>query len=144
MWRLQKSVLFGYFLHKSNNSPPPFSAVLKVFLTIIQSINQQYLELLVLKNLNQTISQKGIAHKVNITEQFIKRKKEEYEMLQADFISKMSISSKAARESKYWIDLLIKTDYLNINDEHTKSLQKEIEEIIKLLTSIVKSSKEKN
>jgi len=62
----------------------------------------------------------------------------------ADFISKMSISSKEARESKYWIDLLIKTDYLNINDIHVQSLQKEIEEIIKLLTSIVKSSKANN
>ena len=60
----------------------------------------------------------------------------------ADFISKMSISSKEARESKYWIKLLIKTDYLNINDKHTKSLQQDIEEIIKLLTSIVKSSRE--
>jgi len=58
----------------------------------------------------------------------------------ADFIAKMSIASKEARESKYWIDLLIKTDYLNINDKHTKSLQSDIEEIIKLLTSIVKSS----
>jgi len=29
----------------------------------------------------------------------------------------------------------------NINDQHTKSLQKDIEEIIKLLTSIVKSSR---
>lgn len=60
----------------------------------------------------------------------------------ADFISKMSISSKEARESKYWIDLLVKTDYLNINDQHTKSLVNDIEKIIKLLTSIVKSSKE--
>ena len=58
----------------------------------------------------------------------------------ADFIAKMSISSKEARESKYWIDLLIKTNYLNIEDAHTKSLQSDIEEIIKLLTSIVKSS----
>jgi len=58
----------------------------------------------------------------------------------ADFIAKMSISSKEARESKYWIDLLIKTDYLNIDDQHTRSLQKDIEEIMKLLTSIVKSS----
>jgi len=58
----------------------------------------------------------------------------------ADFIAKMSISSKEARESKYWIDLLIKTDYLNINDKYTKSLQSDIEEIIKLLTSIIKSS----
>jgi len=58
----------------------------------------------------------------------------------ADFIAKMSISSKEARESKYWIDLLIKTNYLNIHDEHTKSLLNDIEEIVKLLTSIVKSS----
>ncbi len=60
----------------------------------------------------------------------------------ADFISKMSIASKEARESKYWIDLLIKTDYLNIDDQYTKSLLNEIEVIIKLLTSIVKSSQE--
>ena len=49
----------------------------------------------------------------------------------ADFIAKMSISSKESRESKYWIELLIKTEYLNIDDKHTKSLQNEIEEIVK-------------
>jgi len=49
-------------------------------------------------------------------------------------------ASKEARESKYWIDLLIKTDYLHINENYVQSLQKDIEEIIKLLTSIVKSS----
>ena len=58
----------------------------------------------------------------------------------ADFISKMSIASKEARESKYWINLLIKTGYLDINENHVQSLQKDIEELIKLLTSIVKSS----
>ena len=60
----------------------------------------------------------------------------------ADFIAKMAIASKEARESKYWIDLLIKTDYLDINENHVKSLISDIEEIIKLLTSIVKSSME--
>ncbi len=60
-----------------------------------------------------------------------------------DFISKLSIASKEARESKYWIDLLIKTEYLNQNDKHTQSLVNEIEEIIKLLTSIVKNSQGK-
>jgi len=59
-----------------------------------------------------------------------------------DFIAKMSISSKEARETKYWIELLIKTNYLNINEKHTQSLLNEIEEMIKLLTSIVKSSQE--
>ena len=59
-----------------------------------------------------------------------------------DFIAKMSNASKEARESKYWIDLLIKTDYLNINETHVRSLLNDIEEIVKLLTSIVKSSQE--
>ena len=49
-------------------------------------------------------------------------------------------ASKEARESKYWIDLLIKTEYLNIKDKHTVSLLNDIKEIVKLLTSIVKSS----
>ena len=60
----------------------------------------------------------------------------------ADFIAKMSIASKEARESKYWIELLIKTKYLNINEQHTKSLVNDIKELVKLLTSIVKSSQE--
>ena len=60
----------------------------------------------------------------------------------ADFIAKMAIASKEARESKYWIELLIKTDYLDINENHVKSLLNDIEEIIKLLTSIVKTSME--
>jgi four helix bundle protein len=54
----------------------------------------------------------------------------------------MAIASKEAREAEYWIDLLIKTDYLNSEDDHTKSLLREIEEIIKLLISIVKTSQE--
>ena len=60
----------------------------------------------------------------------------------ADFIAKMAIASKEARETNYWIDLLIKTDYLDINETYVQSLSKEISEIIKLLTSIVKSSQE--
>lgn len=62
----------------------------------------------------------------------------------ADFASKMSIASKEARETKYWIDLLIETNYLNTNNQHVKSLTTEIEELIKLLTSIVKSSGQPN
>ena len=52
----------------------------------------------------------------------------------------MSIASKEARETNYWIELLIETKYLNIEDTHVKSLKEDIEEIIKLLTSIIKSS----
>ena len=59
-----------------------------------------------------------------------------------DFIAKMSIASKEARETKYWIDLLIATDYLSNEDKHTKSLVSDIEELIKLLTAIVKTSQQ--
>ena len=72
--------------------------------------------------------------------QYINRGKYKCGQSKKDFIAKMSIASKEARESQYWINLLIKTDYLNSNDEHTKSLLNDIEEIVKLLTSIVKSS----
>jgi len=61
-----------------------------------------------------------------------------------DFISKMSISSKEARETKYWIDLLISTDYLKEQDNHVQSLVNDTEEIIKLLTTIIKSSQGRN
>jgi four helix bundle protein len=59
-----------------------------------------------------------------------------------DFISKMAIASKEARETKYWLELLISTDYISKNEKHVSSLQNDIEEIIKILTSIVKTSQE--
>ena len=59
-----------------------------------------------------------------------------------DFISKMSIASKEARESQYWIELLIQTDFLDIKQKNTQTLKNDIEELIKIITSIVKTSKE--
>ena len=60
----------------------------------------------------------------------------------ADFASKMSIAAKEAREANYWIKLLIATDYLNKKEKYVISLQNDIEEIIKILTSIVKTTQE--
>lgn len=61
----------------------------------------------------------------------------------ADFIAKMSIVSKEARETQYWIKLLIKTNYLNIDESFVKSLHEQSSELSKLLTSIVKTSQSK-
>ena len=61
-----------------------------------------------------------------------------------DFIAKLSIASKEARESKYWIDLLVKTDYLPEDSQNVKSLQEQNMELVKLLTSIIKTTKENN
>lgn len=56
-----------------------------------------------------------------------------------DFISKMSIASKEARESKYWLRLLSESDITNID---VTEYLKEIDHIINIITKIVKSSQE--
>jgi len=55
-----------------------------------------------------------------------------------DFIAKMAISSKEARETNYWLRLL-RDSQLCKNIDYT-NLINESEEIIKILTSIVKTS----
>ncbi|MCK5154533.1 MAG: four helix bundle protein [Spirochaetales bacterium] len=58
----------------------------------------------------------------------------------ADFIHKMAISLKEANETEYWIDLLYQSEYLN--ESYYSSLKANIEELLKLLISIIKSSKQ--
>ncbi len=55
----------------------------------------------------------------------------------ADFIAKMAIASKEARETKYWIDLLSQSGYLKNGNE---KLNERINSIISILTKIVKTS----
>ena len=59
-----------------------------------------------------------------------------------DFISKLSISLKEARESKYWIELLKETNYLS--EKEASNILEDLIEIIKLLTSIIKTTKDNN
>ena len=59
-----------------------------------------------------------------------------------DFISKMAISSKEARETNYWLRLL--RDSQLCKDIDYTNLINESEEIIKILTSIVKTSQKEN
>jgi four helix bundle protein len=59
----------------------------------------------------------------------------------ADFIHKLSIALKEANETEYWLDLLQETKFLN-NSEYI-SIQIDIKELLKLLTSIIKASKQK-
>lgn len=58
-----------------------------------------------------------------------------------DFINKLSISRKEANESKYWLELLEATSYLD--EEKSKSLIDQVDEITKILTSIIKTMKNK-
>lgn len=57
----------------------------------------------------------------------------------ADFIHKMAIALKQANETTYWIDLLTQAEYLDA--EAGESLKIDATELLKILTSIVKSTK---
>jgi four helix bundle protein len=57
----------------------------------------------------------------------------------ADFIHKLAIALKEANETQYWIDLLHQTDL--IDDSCHASVNPDIIELVKLLTSIIKSTK---
>ena len=58
----------------------------------------------------------------------------------ADFTAKMQIALKEANETEYWLRLLFRTDY--ITKEHYFSMNKKVEELIALLSSICKTAKE--
>ncbi len=67
-------------------------------------------------------------------------KEAEHAQSKADFINKMNIALKEANETEYWLMLLKDSDYLDktmFSSIHTDS-----NELVKLLASIVKTSKE--
>lgn len=54
-----------------------------------------------------------------------------------DFAHKMSISSKEARETKYWLRLIQHSQIVKVN---VSDMLNQAEELIRILTSIVKTS----
>ena len=65
----------------------------------------------------------------------------EFAQSPADFIHKLSIALKEANETEYWILLLKDSEY--ISETAFQSIHTECVEIIKLLTSIINTSKKK-
>lgn len=59
----------------------------------------------------------------------------------ADFIHKLAIALKEANETDYWIELLFQSE--EISDDDYNSLKPDIQELIKILVAIIKSSKSK-
>jgi len=57
----------------------------------------------------------------------------------ADFIHKLAIAQKECNETIYWLELLQKTDY--INHSQFEGINTDAVELIKLLTSIIKTTK---
>lgn len=56
-----------------------------------------------------------------------------------DFLSKVTIAYKEARETSYWLQLLKETKY--ISEHQFNSLFTQLEEILKIITAIQKTAK---
>lgn len=60
-----------------------------------------------------------------------------YGISEKDFLSKVYISLKECAETKYWLELLFKTNYLT--EQQYQSINEDCTELIKLLTSSAKT-----
>ena len=84
--------------------------------------------------LSKQLLRSGTSIGANIAEAF-------YGQSEADFVSELSIAQKETSETIYWLDLLHESDYLKQNEYD--SVYSDAEELIKLLTSSIKTMKEK-
>ena len=58
-----------------------------------------------------------------------------------DFISKLNIALKEADETAYWLRILKRTEF--ISQDQFSSLNEDVQELISILVSIIKTTKEK-
>ena len=65
----------------------------------------------------------------------------QYAQSKKDFISKMNIALKEAGETDYWLDVIHTAGYFT--DDEYASLDADNKELLRMLASIVKTSKEK-
>ncbi|MDI6752424.1 MAG: four helix bundle protein [bacterium] len=63
----------------------------------------------------------------------------EHSESKADFVHKMAIAQKEINETIYWLELLCETGYISTNE--FESLNADAVEIIKMLTSSIKTAK---
>lgn len=63
----------------------------------------------------------------------------EFAESKADFIHKMAVAQKEINESIYWMELLLEAEFINQNQ--FESLNSDAVEIIKLITSSIKTAK---
>lgn len=66
-------------------------------------------------------------------------KEAEHAQSKADFLNKMNVALKEANETEYWLMLMKDTEYLN--EKEFQTIKEDCSELLKLLISIVKSTK---
>ena len=67
---------------------------------------------------------------------------ETYAQSPADFINKLSIALKECNETLYWLNILKDTDYLN--EKEFESMNIDCQELLALLISSIKTTKQNN
>ena len=85
--------------------------------------------------MSKQILRSGTSIGANITEGH-------YAASKPDFINKYAIAEKEAAETRYWLTLLVKSGYLQ-DDEATRSLIADCDEILSLLVSSIKTAKQR-
>jgi len=81
--------------------------------------------------LSKQILRSGTSIGANLTEA-------QYSISKKEFLSKAHISYKECGETLYWLELLFKSEYLS--DEQYSSINADCEELMRLLTSITKTT----
>ena len=66
-------------------------------------------------------------------------KEAEHAQSRADFVNKMNVALKEANETEYWLMLLKDSEY--VDEKSYSSIHQDCSELIKLLASIVKTTK---
>jgi len=64
-----------------------------------------------------------------------------YAQSRKDFISKLNIALKEAGETDYWLDVIHSAEYFT--DDEFESMRADNEELVRLLTAIIKTTKAK-
>ena len=85
--------------------------------------------------MSKQILRSGTSIGANITEGH-------YAASKPDFINKYAIAEKEAAETRYWLTLLVKSGYLH-DDEATRSLIADCDEVLSLLVSSIKTAKQR-
>ena len=83
--------------------------------------------------LSKQILRSGTSIGANLTEA-------EFAISKKDFLSKVHIAYKECAETQYWLNLLYKSDYLNT--EQFDFLNKDCVELLKILTTVTKTTKD--
>ena len=65
-----------------------------------------------------------------------------YAQSPADFINKLSVALKECNETNYWLNIPRDTEYLN--EQEFESLSKDCQELLALLISSIKTTKQNN